>query len=118
MEHEKEEWREERERWEKAQKVYVPQGAFWAAGPWPAWDCRSYGKREYWAELYNIPDDWTDLDACMNMPTTIKGVSLKRPDRCGYVADSSHIHGFWMVDWNQVDCKPRHDEVTDMVRSG
>jgi len=118
MEHEKEEWKEERERWEKARKVHVPQNAFWAAGPWPAWDCRAYGKREYWAELQNVPGDWTDLDACMNMPTAIEGVSLGRPDRCDYVANSSHIHGFWMVDWNQVACKPRHDEVTDMVRLG
>ena len=117
MEREKEELREERERWEKAREDRVPQGAFWAAGPWPAWDCRAYGKREYWAELQSIPEDWTDLDACMNMPTTIEGVSLRRPDRCGYVADSPHIHGFWMVDWNQVDCQPWHDKGTDMVRS-
>ena len=117
MEREKEELREERDKWEKAREDRVPQDAFWTAGPLPAPDCRAYGKREYWAELQNIPEGWTDLDACMNMPTTIQGVSLRRPDRCGYVA-GSHIYGFWMVDWNQVDCQPWHDEGTDMVCSG
>ena len=117
LESEKEELKEERERWEKAREDRVPPGAFWGTEPQPAWDCRAYGKREYWAELQNIPEGWTDLDACMNMPTTIQGVSLRRPDRCGYVA-GSHIYGFWMVDWNQVDCQPWHDEGTDMVRSG
>ena len=117
MEGEKEELREERGKWEKAREDRVPQNAFWAAGPMPAPDCRAYGKREYWAELLNIPEDWTDLEACMNMPTTIEGVSIRRPDRCVYVG-GSHIYGFWMVDWNQVDCQPWHDEGTDMVRSG
>jgi hypothetical protein len=118
LEREKEELKEERERWEKAREDRVPQGAFWAAGPWPAWDCRAYGKREFWAELQNIPEDWTDLDACMNMPTTIGDVSLRRPDRCGYVQGSPHIHGFWMVDWDQVDCQPWHAPPTDTVSFG
>jgi hypothetical protein len=118
LEREKEELKEERERWEKAREDRVPQGAFWAAGPWPAWDCRAYGKREFWAELQNIPEDWTDLDACMNMPTTIGDVSLRRPDRCVYVDGSPHIHGFWMVDWDQVDCQPWHAPPTDKVSFG
>ena len=118
LEREEEGLRKEREKWEKAREDRVPQGAFWTAGPWPAWDCRAYGKREYWAELQSIPEDWTDLDACMNMPTTIKDVSLRRPDRCGYVEGSPNIHAFWMVDWDQVDCKPWHDEITDKVSSG
>ena len=114
-EHEKEALREERERWEKAREDRVPQGAFWEV-VWPAWDCRAYGKREYWGMLQNIPGDWTDLDACMNMPVEIKGVSVRRPDRCAYVAGSPHIHGFWMVDWDQPDCKPWHQDFKDMVR--
>jgi len=113
FEREKEELGEERKKWEKAREERVPQGAFWATEPWPALDCRAYGKREYGAELQNIPEDWSDLDACMNMPATIKGVSLRRPDRCVHVAGSPHIHGTWMVDWDQVDCKPWHQDVTD-----
>ena len=118
LEREKGELRKEREKLEKAREDRVPQGAFWAAEPWPALNCRAYGKREYWAELQNIPEDWTDLDACMNMPTTIKDVFVRRPDRCGYVAGSPHIHGFWMVDWDQIDCQPWHIDVSDKVSSG
>jgi len=114
---EREALEEEREKWEKAREERVPQGAFWD-GIWPAWDCRSYGKREYWGILNNVPEDWTDLDACMNMPAEIKGVSVRRPDRCGYVEGSPHIHGYWMVDWDQPDCKPWHQDVTDKVSSG
>jgi len=97
--------REERKKWEKAREDRVPQGAFWEVVR-PALDCLSYGKREYWGTLRNIPEDWTDLDACMNMPVEIKGVSVRRPDRCLYVNDSPYIHGFWTVDWDQLDCKP------------
>ena len=117
LEREKEELKEERERWEKAREDRIPQGAFWGTEPLPAWDCRAYGKREYWAELQNIPEDWTDMDACTNMPTTIKGVFLRRPDRCGYVGGSPHIHAYWMVDWDQPGCKPWHTDITDKVSS-
>ena len=117
LEQEEESLREERERWEKAREDRVPQGAFWDPF-WPAWDCRAYGKREYWGELKNIPQDWTAMDACTNMPVEIKGVTVRRPYRCGYVEGSPHIHGFWMVDWDQPDCKPRLQDLTDTVCSG
>lgn len=104
----------ERKDWEKAREDRIPQGAFWET-VWPAPDCRAYGEREYWAALQNIPEDWADLDACMNTPVKIKGVTVRRPDRCGYVGGSSSIHGFWMVDWDQLDCKPWHIYVTDQV---
>ena len=106
--------REERERWEKAREDRVPQGAFWGALT-PAEDCRSYGTREYKAVLQNIPEDWTDVDACMNMPVTIKGVDIRRPLRCESVEDSPHIQATWMVDWDQPDCKPWHNEIIDRV---
>lgn len=119
LEHEKKELRKEREKWEKAREDRVPQGAFWnPIEPWSALACQAYGKREYWAELQNIPKDWTDMDACMNMPVEIKGESIRRPDRCGYVAGSPHIHGFWMVGWGQTDCQPWHQDITDKVSSG
>ena len=116
-EQERGELRKERERWEKAREDRVPQGAFWE-DTWPAWDCRAYGKREYWGILQNIPEDWTDVDACMNMPTEIKGVSIRRPHRCAYVEGSPHIHGYWMVDWDQPDCRPWHQDLTDKVSTG
>ena len=114
LEQEKGEWKKERERWEKAREDRVPQGAFWDS-LWPAPDCRAYGKREYRGALKNIPEDWTDMEACTNMPAEIKGAYVRRPDRCGYVEGSPHIHGFWMVDRDQVDCKPWHADITDKV---
>ena len=106
--------REEREKWEKAREDRIPPGAFWETVQ-PSPDCLSYGRREYWGILRNIPEDWTDLDACMNMPTEIKGVSIRRPNRCLYVGDSPYIHGFWTVDWDQLDCKPWHQDFDDRV---
>jgi len=113
----KEELRKERERWEKAREDRVPHGAFWDT-PWPARGCYAYGKREYHGTLNNIPEGWTNMDACMNLPVEIKGVSIRRPDRCAYVGGSPHIHGYWMVDWDQPDCKPWHRDVTDKVSLG
>ena len=117
LEKEKEELREERERLEKARAIRIPYGAFWDSLT-PAPDCRAYGKREYRAALQNIPENRTDVDACMSMPAEIKDVVLERPHRCGYVIGSTQIHGFWMVDWDQPDCKPWHQDVTDTVSSG
>ena len=115
LKQEKEELQEEREKWEKAREDRVPQGAFWSSEPMPAWDCRAYGRREYWAILQNIPEDWTDLDACMNMPVEIKGVTVRRPDRCEYYGDPLHVRGIWMVNWDQIDCQPWHQDLTDTV---
>ena len=121
-EREKSEWerekmRVEREFWEKVPEDRVPQGAFWEV-VWPAWDCRAYGKREHWGMLQNIPDGWSAIDACMNMPVEIKGVTIRRPDRCEFVDGSPHIHAYWMVDWDEPDCKPQlrsfHDAVTQI----
>ena len=106
--------REEREKWEKAREDRVPPGAFWEVVR-PSPDCLSYGKREYWGILRNIPKGWTDLDACMNTPTEIKGVSVRRPNRCLYAGDSPYIRGFWTVDWDQQDCKPWHKDFNDVV---
>ena len=106
--------KEERERWKKARKDRGPQGAFWES-VLPAEACLSYGKREYWGVLRNIPEGWTEINACMNMPVEIKGVSIRRPHRCHYVEGSPHIHGFWMVDWDQLDCKPWHQDFNDKV---
>jgi len=115
MEHETEVMTREKELWEQAREARVPHGAFWE-DVWPAWDCRAYGKREYWGVLRDIPEGWSNIDACMNMPVEIKGVTVRRPYRCGYVWGSLQIHGYWMVDWDQPDCKPWHRDYKDAVR--
>lgn len=107
----------ERELWEKARDARVPRDAFWDV-VWPAWDCRAYGKREYWGILRNVPKDWDAMDACMNMPVEIKGVEVRRPDRCARVFVfplEVQVRGYWMVDWDQPDCKPWYRDFEDKV---
>ena len=113
-EREREKMRRDRELWEKAREDRVPQGAFWdVVQPAPA--CHAYGKREYWATLQNIPEGWTAADACMNMPVEIRGVTVRRPYRCAFVDESPHIRGYWMVDWDQPDCRPWWRNYQDAV---
>jgi len=113
-EREREKMRRDRELWEKPLEDRVPQGASWEV-VWPAWECRAYGMREYWGTLRNIPAGWSAVDACMNMPVEIKGVTVRRPNRCAFVEGSPDIHGYWMVDWDQADCKPWHQDFRDAV---
>ena len=104
--------KEERERWEKARdQLSIPKGAFWEV-VLPAWDCRAYGKREFWGILRNVPEGRSEMDACMNMPVEIGGVTIRRPYRCQY---RGPMNGFWMVDWDQPDCKPWHQDFVDKV---
>ena len=116
MKHEREVMERDRELWENAREDRVPKGAFWEA-VWPAWDCCAYGKREYWGILRNIREGWSAMDACMNMPVEIKGVTLRHPDRCTFdwPWGSPHVRGYWMVDWDQPDCKPWHRDYQDTV---
>ena len=108
--------KKERERLEKARyEIDAPKGAFWDP-IWPVWECRSYGGREYWGVLRNIPNSWDHMDACMNMPVTIEGVTIRRPDRCQYEGDA--MRAFWMVDWGQVNCKPWLQDIDDRVSLG
>ena len=106
----------ERELWEKAREARVPQDAFWDV-VWPTWDCLAYGKREYWGLLRNIPKDWNAIDACMRMPVGIKGVEIRRPDRCAhvFVFPEIQVRGYWTVDWDQPDCKPWYRDFEDKV---
>ena len=113
-EREREKLRHERELWEKEKEDRVPPNAFWEA-VWPASACHAYGKREYWGTLQNIPKNWTAMDACMNMPVEISGVTIRRPYRCTFVRGSPHIHGRWIVDWDQTDCKPWYRDFHDAV---
>lgn len=111
-EHERAKMKLDREEWEKVPDDRVPPGAHWKP-IWPAYDCRAYGKREYWGVLLDIPEGWSAMDACMNTPAEIEGVTVRRPDRCAFVSESPGIHGYWMVDRNQEDCKPWHKDIRD-----
>lgn len=117
MESEREAMAHEKELWEKAKEVRVPHGAFWEDIS-PAWDCLAYGKREYLGALRNVPKGWSAIDACMNMPAEVKGVTFRRPDRCGYIRGSLHVHGHWVVDWDQPDCKPWFRDFQEMGCTG
>lgn len=114
---ERESMRRDRELWERALEDRVPQGAFWEV-VWPTWECRAYGKRDYWGMLQNIPEGWSTIDACMNMPVEIGGVTVRRPYRCAFVDGSPLIHGYWLVDWDQTDCKPWYRNYQDAVGAG
>jgi len=120
-ERETEKLRHDRELWGKVPEDRVPQGAFWDDAR-PDRNCRAYGKRDYRGRLQNIPEGWSAVDACMNTPVEIKGVTIGHPHRCAFVDGSPHIHGFWIVDWDQPDCKPElqnfHDAGCTGYRSG
>jgi len=105
----------ERELWQKARDARVPRDAYWDV-VWPAWNCLGYGRREYWGVLRNIPKDWETIDACTNMPVEIKGVKIRRPYRCARVLAflEFKIHGYWLVDWDQPDCKPWYTDFEDL----
>jgi len=111
-EQERAKMRHDREVWWEVPDDRVPLGAYWE-DIWPAYDCRAYGKREYWGVLLGVPEGWSAMDACMNTPAEVKGVTIRRPDRCAFVIGSPAIHGYWMVDWDQVGCRPWHKDIRD-----
>ena len=113
-EQERERMRRDMELWEKAREDRVPHDAFWDVIS-PALDCLAYDKREYSAMLQNVPEGWTAVDACMSKPVEIEGVTIRRPYRCAFVDGSPHIHGYWMVDWEQLDCRPWYRDFHDVV---
>ena len=51
----------------------------------------------------------------MNMPAEIKGVAIRRPYRCAFVDGSPHAHGYWIVAWEQPDCRPWYRDFHDVV---
>lgn len=76
-------WRREREEYEREEegrhKLHF------------AWDdirgsdrCLSYEKREYTAELVNVPSTYNPRNACMGQPIDIHGVTLPHPFTCDY----------------------------------
>ena len=106
----------EKASWENAKEARIPHGAFWdVVSPIPY--CEAYGKREYRGVLRNIPEGWDVIEACMSMPVVIKGVQLRRPDWCTRFMEFPRIRvaGYWMVDWDQPDCKPWFRDFKDRV---
>ena len=99
---------------EKAKEDRVPQGAFWDIIR-PASACHAYGKREYRATLQNVPEGLTATNACMNLPVEIKAIIIRRPYRCESVDGSPLVRGYWMVDWDQPDCRPWWRNYQDAV---
>jgi len=108
---EKQNMRHDRELWGKVPEDRDPPATNWIYTK-PSRACRAYGKREYWGAITRIPKGWDAVDACMNTPARIKGVDIK-PYRCAFVRDSPYIHGYWVVDWGQDDCKPKHKDIHD-----
>jgi hypothetical protein len=117
-EKEKEDMRHDRELWGKVPEDRVPPGAYWNFVR-SYYDCRAYGKREYQGALQNVPIGWSTADACINTPVTINvgwrypEVKFRRPYRCASVDGS--LHGYWIVDQYQDDCKPELKDVNDTV---
>ena len=115
LEVERESMRHDREIWERER---VPKEPPVPPSGWtirPANECRAYGMREYSGALEHIARGWSAFDACMNTPVRINHVTIQHPHRCGFENGSPHIHGYWMVDWGQDDCKPKHEGVRDVV---
>jgi hypothetical protein len=63
---------------------------------------------------HNIPEGWSAIDACMNVPVEIKGITLRCIGaRSTFINGSLHICGYWMVDWGQPDCRPWYRKYHD-----
>ena len=116
---EKENMRHDREVWGQVPEDEVPPGARWSFIR-PAYECRAYGKREYVGVLRDVPEGWSAMDACMNMPVSIEfskhpSIEIKQPYRCAFVGSSADIRGYWIVDQHQDDCKPKLEDIHDTV---
>jgi len=100
----------EREEWEREQRQHeddrIPPGAFWEErirSP----TCHSYGKREYSAQLSNIPSGWTPMQACLATPVEFHDVTIRRPERCEYTGFLGRtIIGHWLIDFDEAECRP------------
>ncbi|KAH7921621.1 hypothetical protein BV22DRAFT_1038435 [Leucogyrophana mollusca] len=66
--------------------------------------CKSYATREYTAQLWNVPNNYPHrIEACMNTPIVIHGVTYDKPTRC--VDNGSYgLVGFWEVNHNEPSC--------------
>lgn len=84
------EWREEEHRWEEARRdeerhrkeiQHRREGVYWMA---PIGDpgCIAFGTRRYRGHLKDIPFGLPWLEVCSDMPITIHGRPIDRPDSC------------------------------------
>jgi len=79
----------------------------------PGLHCSAYGTREYSARLMNIPTSYNWMKACQNMPVTIHNTTINTPDRCEDRGFSGGVHGFWLIDFNEIACLPMWGDFID-----
>ena len=53
---------------------------------------------------HNIPEGWSTIDACMNIPVEIKGITIRYPYRC---VPNVNVHRWttvqpWIADVNHI----------------
>ncbi|KZV76341.1 hypothetical protein PENSPDRAFT_569957 [Peniophora sp. CONT] len=72
--------------------------------------CLTYGTREYTAKLYNILTTETWADKCANTSIEIKGRTHARPIRCQDYGSDRGIYGYWLVNYDEPECKPIWDQ--------
>jgi len=80
-----------------------PNEAFWGELI-PAPHCLAYGKREYSAQLLNMPKRWNPFAACHNTSLEFGGTTFKSPEWCEHRIDGTFGH--WIVDQGEMSCMP------------
>ncbi|KAL0954983.1 hypothetical protein HGRIS_003912 [Hohenbuehelia grisea] len=96
-------WRQHMEELKKGEADERARLQIKFADPQPN-DCKSYGVREYSAELLNIPDHYDGLHACSLTSVVINGVTMESPAWCESTWTGSII-GHWDVQ-NEAACRP------------
>ncbi|KAI0774439.1 hypothetical protein C8Q74DRAFT_1270041 [Fomes fomentarius] len=103
-EHKRAEWREEEKKWEEMRrdeerrhKEVERLGPNWTV---PIGDsgCMEYGTRIYRAQL-------KDLNICANMPITVHGRVIDKPDQCKR-DQHGQVWGAWYVNYDEPSCTP------------
>ncbi|RPD66991.1 hypothetical protein L226DRAFT_565756 [Lentinus tigrinus ALCF2SS1-7] len=117
-EDERAEWQEERRKWEEERRneerhrkevERMRQGVYWTP---PIGDphCSTYRTRVYRAILKDIPSDLNWLEVCNDMPITIQGRPVDRPNGCER-NDRGEVQAWWLVNWSEPSCVPYWDTI-------
>ncbi|KAI0750973.1 hypothetical protein C8Q80DRAFT_543533 [Daedaleopsis nitida] len=117
-EQQRSEWREEERKWEEERRNEERhrreverrrQGVYWTE---PVGDqhCAGYAMRVYRARLMDIPPDLNWLEVCSDMPVTIHGRSIDKPDDCKR-DDHGWVWGNWFVSFDEPSCVPYWDNI-------
>ncbi|KAI0774441.1 hypothetical protein C8Q74DRAFT_1270050 [Fomes fomentarius] len=75
--------------------------------------CIAFGTRRYRAHLKDIPYNLPWLEVCSDMPITIHGRPIDRPDGC-YRDDQDRVWGNWSVTFKEPSCVPYWEHITRM----